>query len=276
MNMGIEPFLVATSVNLIQAQRLVRRVCEGARRRHRGRAVQALHRHRLLRGRGTSSRSEGQGLRRLQRHRLQGPGRPVRGHGDQRGHPRAHPVGATAVEMQAEGPRGGDDPPHERPGEDRGSPEEVRETVTTIEEVGRAGSRRSGRYGWRSACTSCSRPWSEMGGTDLHVTTNSPPVIRVDGKLGRSTCPPLTAVETKQLAYRSSPTRRSTASRRTSSSTSASASRAWPASAPTSSCSAARWPRPSARSRTRSWASRSWGCPPWSPRSATSRAGWCW
>jgi len=27
MNMGIEPFLVATSVNLICAQRLVRRVC---------------------------------------------------------------------------------------------------------------------------------------------------------------------------------------------------------------------------------------------------------
>src|SRR5512138_1987359 len=29
MNMGIEPFLVATSVNLIQAQRLVRRICMG-------------------------------------------------------------------------------------------------------------------------------------------------------------------------------------------------------------------------------------------------------
>jgi type IV pilus assembly protein PilB len=28
MNMGIEPFLVATSVNLIQAQRLIRRVCK--------------------------------------------------------------------------------------------------------------------------------------------------------------------------------------------------------------------------------------------------------
>jgi len=27
MNMGIEPFLVATSVNLIQAQRLVRKIC---------------------------------------------------------------------------------------------------------------------------------------------------------------------------------------------------------------------------------------------------------
>jgi type IV pilus assembly protein PilB len=29
MNMGIEPFLVATSVNLIQAQRLIRRICKG-------------------------------------------------------------------------------------------------------------------------------------------------------------------------------------------------------------------------------------------------------
>ncbi|MEJ2581627.1 MAG: ATPase, T2SS/T4P/T4SS family, partial [Acidobacteriota bacterium] len=31
MNMGIEPFLVATSVNLIVAQRLIRRVCEKCR-----------------------------------------------------------------------------------------------------------------------------------------------------------------------------------------------------------------------------------------------------
>jgi type IV pilus assembly protein PilB len=29
MNMGVEPFLVATSVHLICAQRLVRRICEG-------------------------------------------------------------------------------------------------------------------------------------------------------------------------------------------------------------------------------------------------------
>ena len=32
MNMGIEPFLVATSVNLICAQRLVRRICSTARK----------------------------------------------------------------------------------------------------------------------------------------------------------------------------------------------------------------------------------------------------
>ncbi len=31
MNMGIEPFLVATSVNLIQAQRLIRRICAGCK-----------------------------------------------------------------------------------------------------------------------------------------------------------------------------------------------------------------------------------------------------
>ena len=34
MNMGIEPFLVATSVNLIQAQRLIRRICKDCKHDH--------------------------------------------------------------------------------------------------------------------------------------------------------------------------------------------------------------------------------------------------
>src|SRR4028119_1148456 len=34
MNMGIEPFLVATSVNLIQAQRLIRRICSKCKEEH--------------------------------------------------------------------------------------------------------------------------------------------------------------------------------------------------------------------------------------------------
>ena len=34
MNMGIEPFLVATSVNLIQAQRLIRRICSECKEEH--------------------------------------------------------------------------------------------------------------------------------------------------------------------------------------------------------------------------------------------------
>jgi twitching motility protein PilT len=41
----------------------------------------------------------------------------------------------------------------------------------------------------------------EQGGSDLHVTTNSPPQIRIDGKLTPLNLPPLTAPETKQLAY---------------------------------------------------------------------------
>jgi len=38
-------------------------------------------------------------------------------------------------------------------------------------------------------------------GSDLHISTNTPPQIRVDGKLHPLDMPPLTPVETKQLCY---------------------------------------------------------------------------
>ncbi len=41
----------------------------------------------------------------------------------------------------------------------------------------------------------------EMGGSDLHITTNSPPRIRIHGKLRPLDMPPLNAVDTKSLAY---------------------------------------------------------------------------
>jgi len=41
----------------------------------------------------------------------------------------------------------------------------------------------------------------EQGGSDLHITTNSPPQIRVDGRLIPLKSPPLTPTETKQLCY---------------------------------------------------------------------------
>ena len=41
----------------------------------------------------------------------------------------------------------------------------------------------------------------EMSGSDLHVTTNSPPQIRVHGVLHALDLPPLTPAESKQLAY---------------------------------------------------------------------------
>jgi twitching motility protein PilT len=40
-----------------------------------------------------------------------------------------------------------------------------------------------------------------QGGSDLHLTTNSPPQVRVDGVLRPMNLPPLTPTETKQLAY---------------------------------------------------------------------------
>jgi twitching motility protein PilT len=41
----------------------------------------------------------------------------------------------------------------------------------------------------------------EQGGSDLHLTTNSPPQIRVDGVLRPVNHPPLTPTETKQICY---------------------------------------------------------------------------
>jgi twitching motility protein PilT len=41
----------------------------------------------------------------------------------------------------------------------------------------------------------------ERGGSDLHITTNSPPQVRVDGQLFALDMPPLNPVETKQLCY---------------------------------------------------------------------------
>ncbi len=43
---------------------------------------------------------------------------------------------------------------------------------------------------------------TELGGSDLHVTTNSPPQVRVHGHLRPlDGFPPFTPAQTKQLAY---------------------------------------------------------------------------
>src|SRR5256712_9373563 len=45
------------------------------------------------------------------------------------------------------------------------------------------------------------RKMLEMAGSDLHITTNSPPQGRVHGHLTPLDMPPMTPAETKQLAY---------------------------------------------------------------------------
>jgi twitching motility protein PilT len=41
----------------------------------------------------------------------------------------------------------------------------------------------------------------EKGSSDLHITTNTPPQLRIDGKLSPIAMPPLNAQDTKQLCY---------------------------------------------------------------------------
>ena len=42
---------------------------------------------------------------------------------------------------------------------------------------------------------------TDQGASDLHITTNSPPQIRIDGRLHPLNHPPLTPTETKKLSY---------------------------------------------------------------------------
>ena len=109
MNMGIEPFLVASSLNLVCAQRLVRRICTACKIDDPMPAGGAGQR-RLLAGAGRDGGAqEGPGLREVQPHRLQGPGRPLRGDGHHRRAARADPGRRLGARAAAQGDRGRDD-----------------------------------------------------------------------------------------------------------------------------------------------------------------------
>jgi len=81
LNMGIEPFLVASAVNLITAQRLARRVCSECKEPEHI-PPEALLQAGVVDGDGLL---QGAGLPDLQRHRLQGAGRLLPGDADVRG-----------------------------------------------------------------------------------------------------------------------------------------------------------------------------------------------
>src|SRR5262249_24651977 len=115
----------------------------------------------------------------------------------------------------------------------------------------------------------------ERGGSDLHITTNSPPQIRIDGKLTPLDMPPLTAPETKQLAYSVLTDAQKHRFEENLELDISFGIKAWRASAPTSSTSAAPPPPSIARFRTRSSDSGSSVSRRWWRRSATGRAAWC-
>src|ERR1043166_7984865 len=117
------------------------------------------------------------------------------------------------------------------------------------------------------------RKLSELGGSDLHITTGSPPQVRVDGHLRPLEMDRvLTSATPSSSPTQSSQTRRSIVSKKTWSSTFHSASKACLVSVPTCSTSAARSAQSFAPFLTRSKQSKSLGCPQWSNSFAKNRA----
>ena len=137
MNMGIEPFLVASSVNLICAQRLVRRICTQCKEDH-------PHPPEAMTTAGFTARRVEDGdaearqrVRALQRHRLQGAGRPLRSDGDHRRAARADPGRRLVAGAQAQGGgRRHDHAPPQRPAEGHGRRDDDRGSGTRDGEVG--------------------------------------------------------------------------------------------------------------------------------------------
>ena len=84
MNMGIEPFLVASSVNLICAQRLVRRICSHCKAPHPTPGPALIQAGFAPEDAQNVTPQQGQRLRKVQQHGLQGPRRSLRSDGSHR------------------------------------------------------------------------------------------------------------------------------------------------------------------------------------------------
>ena len=125
------------------------------------------------------------------------------------------------------------------------------------------------------SCSSSSKTMIEKGASDLHITTGSPPLLRIDGR----SSPKLRALgpvapRTRSAATRCSPRSRRARSRRTTSSTSRFGVKSLSRFRANIFMQRGAWPAPSARSPSRSARSRSSGCRRSSPSSRNAaRAG---
>ena len=89
LDMGVEPFLVSSSIVLVAAQRLVRVICSACKTVASNFSPEALVEYRLRQEGGEGSQVLlRQGLRRLRGDRLPGTDRALRGAADQRRYPR--------------------------------------------------------------------------------------------------------------------------------------------------------------------------------------------
>ena len=130
MNMGIEPFLVATSVNLICAQRLVRRICKECKEEIHMPAQALIDIGFTPEEAAKRQALQGPRVRDLQQHGLQGPRRALRGDGDHRRDQGDDPLRRLGHGAEAQGDGGGDDHPARQSGLQK-----IRDGLTTVEEV---------------------------------------------------------------------------------------------------------------------------------------------
>ena len=109
VNMGIEPFLVASSITLICAQRLVRRLCVHCREAHPMSVAALVHAGFDARGCRDDRSDAGNRVLPVPAHRVQGARGPLRGDGGDRCHPRPRARGRAGRGAAARGggPRDG-------------------------------------------------------------------------------------------------------------------------------------------------------------------------
>jgi len=79
--------------------------------------------------------------------------------------------------------------------------EEVARETFTRDQCNRRNTRGTKRKYQSLSLSDLLKRMLEMNGSDLHITTNSPPQIRVHGHLVPLDLPQMTPAETKQLAY---------------------------------------------------------------------------
>ena len=196
MNMGIEPFLVATSVNLICAQRLVRRICANCKEPleipeqallDAGYTPDEVKNTTIYHGKGCSVCNKNGYKGRVGLYEVMEINDELR---------ELILVGASALELKKKALETG---------------------MITLRRSGlikaAAGPDHAGRSLARNRAlrrrtdmagitlSELLKKMIEMGGSDLHIATNSPPRVRVHGKLRPLDMPPLTAADTKSLAY---------------------------------------------------------------------------
>ncbi len=277
MNMGIEPFLVATSVHLICAQRLVRRICKDCTE------VVDVPQQALIEAGYTPEEAKTVKI-------YKGKGCGVCNNTGYKGRTGLYEVmevddemrelilvGASAVELK-------------KKAIERGMITLRRSGLIKVsrraDHAGRSGARNdslslvTGKGKEHDMALSLSellKRMMEMCGSDLHITTNSPPQVRVHGHLVPLDMPPLTPAETKQLAYSvMTDSQKHRFEENLELDFSFGLKGPGPLPRQRASTSAARRRACSASFLRDQVLRRSWACRRWSASCATSRAGWCW